>query len=113
GPAMAHRWSYEAMVGLIPEGLHIDHLCSVRACVNPYHLDPVTPRVNVQRSRPTRSTHCNHGHEFTAANTYWLGRKRTCRECNRIASVYKNAQKAGVLGPLSTERRFYRRLVTA
>lgn len=52
---VAHRWAYEHMVGDIPDGLHLDHLCFTPACVNPYHLDPVTPTVNNQR-RDARQT---------------------------------------------------------
>jgi hypothetical protein len=43
---LAHRWSYEHFVGPIPDGLQIDHLCRVRHCVNPSHLEPVTAREN-------------------------------------------------------------------
>lgn len=46
----AHRWAYEALVGPIPEGLVIDHLCTTPPCVNPVHLEPVTQAVNVQRT---------------------------------------------------------------
>ena len=45
----AHRWTYEAYIGPIPEGLELDHLCNVRACVNPEHLEPVTREVNMAR----------------------------------------------------------------
>ncbi|WP_338185886.1 HNH endonuclease signature motif containing protein [Jatrophihabitans sp.] len=45
----AHRWSYEHFVGPIPDGLEIDHLCAVTSCVNPAHLEAVTPDENKRR----------------------------------------------------------------
>ncbi len=45
----AHRLSYLAHVGQIPDSLHLDHLCRNRRCINPAHLEPVTPRENVRR----------------------------------------------------------------
>ena len=50
----AHRYAYTAMVGPIPDGLHLDHTCQTPRCVNPLHLDPVTPRVNAQRAGRSR-----------------------------------------------------------
>jgi DNA-binding CsgD family transcriptional regulator len=47
---LAHRYFYTLIKGPIPEGLELDHLCKVRCCVNPNHLEPVTPRENVRRS---------------------------------------------------------------
>lgn len=81
----AHRVSYEEFVGPIPEGLHIDHVCRVRACVNPLHLEPVTCLENVRRGQGNGSqTHCKHGHLFDEANTYVYQGRRVCRTCRRI-----------------------------
>lgn len=84
----AHRVSYEVLIGEIPVGLVLDHLCRVRACVNPQHLEPVTHQVNLLRgetsaARNAARTHCNYGHPFDEANTGSDGGKRRCRACNR------------------------------
>jgi hypothetical protein len=82
----AHRWVWEQLQGPIPDGLEIDHLCRVRRCVNPDHLEPVTPQVNMLRSTARGGeTHCVRGHEFTEENTYRDKRTgwRKCRHCHR------------------------------
>lgn len=84
---LAHRWSYEQAHGPIPPGKQLDHLCRVRRCVNPSHLEPVDPAENTRRGQPATKTHCINGHEFTPENTYMRtatsGGRRGCRTCNR------------------------------
>lgn len=91
----AHRRSYELLVGPIPDGLELDHLCRTRTCVNPDHLEPVTHQENVLRgdapsAHNARKTHCKKGHAFDEANTRWrTGAKagRVCRACVRARSA--------------------------
>jgi hypothetical protein len=78
-----HRLAYEALVSPIPEGLHIDHLCRVRCCVNPAHLEPVTNDENHKRGLHANKTHCKYGHEYNEANTIRYRGSRACRECRR------------------------------
>ncbi|MEW5658304.1 HNH endonuclease signature motif containing protein [Streptomyces cinereoruber] len=95
----AHRWLYEQMRSEIPEGLHLDHLCRVTLCVNPWHMEPVTNRVNVLRGTSPLALQaarkaCVHGHEFTEENTRvdWRGH-RNCRTCSRVKSARRQAKK--------------------
>lgn len=99
---LAHRAGYEMMVGPIPDGLQIDHLCRNTSCVNPRHLEPVTPKVNVHRSfnvaaLNVRKTHCIHGHEFTPENTAYIKLGRACRTCRRLRSAAAKAAKKTTL----------------
>ncbi len=99
GTVFAHRLAYESLVGHIPPGLTIDHLCRVRNCVNPAHMEPVTVRVNTLRGDSphainARKTHCIHGHEFTEQNTYFDGRRRQCRRCNAARARRSKANRA-------------------
>jgi hypothetical protein len=82
----AHRVCWELMRGPIPDGLQIDHLCRTPSCVNPDHLEPVTPRVNTLRSTSlsalnARKTHCLRGHPLDDANTRVYRGQRNCRAC--------------------------------
>lgn len=95
----AHRVVYELLVGPIPEGLVLDHLCRLPRCVNPEHLEPVTFQENVLRGiGPTAvnaaKTECINGHPFTPENTYaWPGRGRHCRPCAIARATRHNAAK--------------------
>jgi hypothetical protein len=89
GHIRAHRAAWETMVGPIPDGWEIDHLCRNPPCVNPDHLEPVPPRINVMRgqsfaAKNARKTHCVHGHEFTESTTAWFGGRRQCKPCTYL-----------------------------
>lgn len=95
---MAHRFSYELFVGQIPAELQLDHLCRNPACVNPEHLEPVTAKENMRRSRPFRLWEkCSRGHEFTPENT-WYGKdgRRLCRACDRDRHRVYNGWAGGL-----------------
>jgi len=106
---LSHRVTYLTLVGPIPEGREIDHLCRQRACCNPAHLEAVTAQTNITRQprviNARAASHCKSGHEFTPENTQWFsgGRnkpiRRRCRTC-RLAMKRRDRerQKAEKLG---------------
>jgi hypothetical protein len=81
----AHRFAYELLIGPIPAGLVIDHLCRNRACVNPAHMEPVTPLENQRRGihGNSKKTHCPQGHPYDDGNTYRYRGRRICKACRR------------------------------
>lgn len=106
----AHRAVYEALVGEIPDGMQLDHLCRVKSCVNPDHLEPVTASENMKRSMPYRElsgaalashnmTHCKRGHEYNQENTRFFIRKdreglqKDCRVCRKMNYNNNNARR--------------------
>ena len=101
--AYAHRVMYELLVDKIPDGLTIDHLCKVRNCVNPQHLEPVTIRENVQRGERAQQTHCINGHEFTEDNTRIRSNgTRKCKTCDSRIGREHRARKRNTKTPTST-----------
>lgn len=99
----AHRAAYELLVGVIPEGLVIDHLCRHRSCVNPAHMEPVTQGENIRRGEAAKlkraaanaRTHCGNGHA-RSEDGYHNGVRWFCRGCHREAarrSYYRNRAK--------------------
>lgn len=93
----AHVFTYTALVAPVPAGLHLDHLCRVPLCVNPQHLEPVTPGENVRRGNApsaiaARTGLCQQGHPLSGSNLYVVRAtgKRRCRTCQsaRMARQY-------------------------
>jgi len=86
----AHRVLYEIMVGPIPAGLQLDHLCRNRRCVRPGHLEPVTCGENIRRgtaggirgAQQQAKTHCPAGHAYDEDNTRLARGRRICRACD-------------------------------
>ena len=93
----AHRYSYENIVGKIPDGLALDHLCQNKLCVNPAHLEVVTIGENVRRYFRSL-TKCKWGHAWTEQNTRTNEKgHRYCRECNRIAMKKRREKKTQII----------------
>ena len=95
----AHRVAYELYRGNIPEGLQIDHLCRVRHCVNPDHLEPVTAQENHRRGesgvKNKQKTHCPHGHPYAGDNLQIRScGGRTCRKCSKRRGRERRARQA-------------------
>jgi HNH endonuclease len=99
----AYQVMYALFVGPVPDGLELDHLCRVRRCAAPDHLEPVTHRANLLRgntlnARHSAATHCPQNHEYDLLNTYFTAEGwRSCRACwtdsNRRRAAAKAAQR--------------------
>ena len=95
----AHRYSYERLIGPIPDGLFLDHLCRNTKCVNPSHLEPVTNRENSRRGHHPQSlvTHCPQGHSYDIHGVCYPSRprKRVCVLCKRLKGNAYYARRMG------------------
>jgi hypothetical protein len=86
---VAHKRAYTVLVGRVPKGKQLDHLCRNRRCFNPKHLEPVTCRVNIMRgeglaAKNAAKTHCKRGHPLEGGNLRSEARGwRLCRQCTR------------------------------
>ena len=95
-----HRLAYELTNGSIPEGKEIDHLCRVRRCVNPAHLEIVDHRTNILRGQTWgaanhQKTHCPQGHPYDLAKPIkGQARWRGCLRCRADAEQRRRARLA-------------------
>lgn len=93
----AHRFSYEHLIGDVPQHLELDHLCRNRACVNPWHLEPVTHAVNMQRSMApssvtARTGICRRGHVHAQVGLYVSpDGRRFCRGCIAVRDARRTS----------------------
>jgi hypothetical protein len=106
GSKMAHRVVWQILVDVLPTDLEVDHRCFNPGCVNPDHLEPVTPYENTQRRRhtpwwcKTLRTHCPQGHPYDAANTRVRANgTRNCKACDLDAGRAKRALVAATAPP--------------
>ncbi len=92
----AHKVAFQALVAPVAPGLDLDHLCRVKQCCNPDHLEPVTRAENVRRDHVyRRPDFCWRGHPFSGYNLLIRPRQQACRECGRINKAnYMRRQKA-------------------
>lgn len=95
----AYRVAYELVVGPVPLGLTLDHLCRVKLCVNPAHLEPVTTAENIRRGQgfaywQRQKTHCPQGHQYDEENTYVLPSRPTARYCKACNNERGRAMRA-------------------
>lgn len=94
GPRRAHRIVYETLRGPIPDGLDLDHICRVRHCVNPVHLEPVTRGENTRRGlQGALKTTCPRGHAL-AGDNLGIHRRADGRQSRRCLQCHRDRERA-------------------
>lgn len=92
-----HIFAYTQMIGPVPSGLVLDHLCRTPDCFNPAHLEPVTIAENVRRGKGNKNkgkTHCKRGHELVEGNFFRTTQgSRSCLTCYKAYFKVKGASK--------------------
>ena len=119
---LVHRIAYEYIIGAIPNGLELDHLCRNHACYNPEHLEAVTHIENMRRGKHARKTHCPNGHPYSGDNLY-IGKQtkggtvaRVCKTCRRESCKawrksprYEKYRKATKVERMKKQREYRKR----
>jgi len=109
-----HRLFYIRYKGPIPNGLVLDHLCRVRDCVNPQHLEAVSQKINSLRGESVcaqlaKRTHCNNGHVYSKSNVCranLLRGSRECYECAKQRAIKRYHEQNGrVLQQIKRQKR--------
>ena len=110
-----HRLVYERERGAVLNGLQLDHLCRVRCCVNPEHLEVVTSRENTYRgmsplAQHANKTNCPKGHPYSEGNlVFMLNERKPCRRC-RICRLEAQKRYNSAHKDILREKRRLRRL---
>lgn len=105
-PRNAYRFAFEILVGAVPVGLELDHLCRVRSCVNPGHMEPVTHAENMARvpwgaaQIQLAKTHCPSGHPYSGSNLVVEPGARRCLTCLRNQQEFYRWRKRNGIGRL-------------
>jgi hypothetical protein len=83
----AHRYAFTKLRDSIPDGFELHHKCRRPDCVNPNHLEVLSPLEHAA-TRLHAKTHCPQGHEYTEANSYYYKGNRACRACNKFRQQF-------------------------
>lgn len=99
---VVHNLVYELLIGKMDDGLEPDHICLIKRCVNPEHIEPVTHSENVKRAQSLlpKKTHCPSGHEYVGDNLYVNPNTefKHCRKCQSERNDARALKQRGYIG---------------